>query len=515
MKQESPQNHQRRIEELSLLFESSRILAEHTEPRDVLKLILRNAAEVLSLDHLAITLYNKTSEEMSIDISSGYSKEEKSRGIYRSGEGVIGRIFETGEPIVVDNVSEHPDFLNKTGSFKKGSQYAYFGVPIKVDNEVVGVASGDRMVGGSSVFSIQDDARILTILASMVAQAVKKRQTYKEEKDSLLIENQRLHAALEGDAFQEHEHLIGRSRVMQHLYALMAQVAPSDATVMIRGESGTGKELIAQAIHFGSPRKDGPFVKVNCSSLPEGLIESELFGHEKGSFTGAIQKRIGKFEQANGGTIFLDEIGDLSLDMQVKLLRVLQERELERIGSNTTIPLNLRVIAATHISLEEAITAGKFREDLYYRLNVFPLHVPPLRERTSDIILLADHFIELYNKKNNKEVKRISSAAIDLLSMYHWPGNVRELENCIERGVLMSTDQVIHSFHLPPSLQSAESSNTRPAVKGLQETLEAYEKELIADALKSSNGNKAEAARMLNISERIIGLRVEKYNLGN
>lgn len=506
-------HHQRRIQELSLLFESSRILAENSEPRDVLKLILRNAAETLGLDHLAITLYNKTSEKMIVDISEGYSKEEKQRWSFRSGDGVLGRIFESGEPLVIDDISQDPEFSN-TGTFKKGKQYAYIGVPIKVDNEVVGIASGDRCKHDveDSTFSIQDDARILTILSAMVAQAVKKRQTYREEKESLLTENQRLHAALEGD-IPEHDHIIGRSGAMQHLYALIAQVAPSDATVLIRGESGTGKELIAQAIHNSSLRKDGPFVKVNCSSLPEGLIESELFGHEKGSFTGAIQRRIGKFEQANGGTIFLDEIGDLSMDMQVKLLRVIQERELERVGSNQVIPLHLRVIAATHVSLEQAIEEGRFREDLYYRLNVFPLLVPPLRERKSDIILLADHFIELYNKKNRRDIKRISSAAIDLLSSYHWPGNVRELENCIERGVLMSTDRVIHAFHLPPSLQSADSSNTQPATEGLQEALDTLEKELLLEALKICRGNRAKAARMLKISERIMGLRVEKYSL--
>jgi Nif-specific regulatory protein len=253
-------------------------------------------------------------------------------------------------------------------------------------------------------------------------------------------------------------------------------------------------------------------VKVNCAALPESVIESELFGHEKGAFTGAISTRKGRFELADGGTIFLDEIGDLSTPTQVKLLRVLQEREIERVGGAKTIKVNVRVIAATNRNLEEAIAMNEFREDLYYRLNVFPLHIPPLRERKSDILLLADHFVTKYNKKNNKSVKRISTSAINMLMSYHWPGNVRELENVMERGILLATNDVIHAHHLPPTLQTAESSGTT-LTSSLQDALEAVEKELILDALKSSRGNFSKAARALNITERIMGLRAKKYGI--
>jgi len=301
---------------------------------------------------------------------------------------------------------------------------------------------------------------------------------------------------------------------MQDVFTLIDQVSKSEATVLIRGESGTGKELVAHAIHYNSLRATKPFIKVNCAALPENLIESELFGHEKGAFTGALSSRKGRFELADGGTIFLDEIGELSPMIQVKLLRVLQEREIERVGGSNLIKVDVRIITATNRNLESEILKGVFREDLFYRLNVFPIIIPPIRERKTDIISLCDHFIEKYNKKNNKEVKRISSGAIDLFTSYHWPGNVRELENSIERAVLLSSDNVIHAYHLPPSLQSAESTGTKNT-STLSEAVEALEKEMLIETLKNTKGNRAAAARALGITERQIGTRVIKYNLQN
>jgi Nif-specific regulatory protein len=250
-------------------------------------------------------------------------------------------------------------------------------------------------------------------------------------------------------------------------------------------------------------------VEVHCAALPETLLEGELFGHEKGAFTGALAQRKGRFELAHTGTIFLDEIGDLTPATQVKLLRVIQEREFERVGGTATIRIDVRIIAATNRDLELLAGEGKFRQDLYYRLNVFPIHVPPLRERKADIMLLADHFVETYAKASHKDVRRISTPAIDLLMSYHWPGNVRELENCVERAVLLADSEVIHAHHLPPSLQSAESSGT--AHRGtLEESLEALERDLITDALKTTRGNKAKAARALGTTERLIGLRIAR-----
>jgi Nif-specific regulatory protein len=352
--------------------------------------------------------------------------------------------------------------------------------------------------------------RLLAILASLIAQAVRIRHKVMEEKRALVEENTRLQEELK-ERFRP-SNIVGNSRAMQDVYDMIAQVSRSDATVLIRGESGTGKELVAHAIHYNSRRADKSFIKVNCAALPETVIESELFGHEKGAFTGAINTRKGRFEVADGGTIFLDEIGDLSPTTQIKLLRVIQEREFERVGGNETIRVNVRVVAATNRNLEQLIDEGRFREDLYYRLNVFPVHIPPLRDRKSDVLLLADYFVEKYAARNYVAVRRISTPAIDLLMSYHWPGNVRELENCIERAVLLSVDEVIHSHHLPPSLQSAESTNT--ALNGtLEESLDNLERELILDALKSTRGNMAKAARLLGITERIMGLRVRKHDI--
>jgi Nif-specific regulatory protein len=306
--------------------------------------------------------------------------------------------------------------------------------------------------------------------------------------------------------------IVGTSKEMRDVYEQIAQVAPSGATVLIRGESGTGKELVAHAIHYNSPRSSKPFVKVNCAALPESLIESELFGHEKGAFTGAVARKRGRFELAEGGTLFLDEIGDLSPAMQVKLLRALQEREFERVGGTDTIKVNVRLITATNVDLEQAVSDGRFRSDLYYRLNVFSIYLPPLRERKTDILLLADHFLEKYGGQNGKRIKRISTPAIDMLMSYHWPGNVRELENLVERATLVCEGNVIHGYHLPPTLQTAEGSGTVTKMS-LDQAVNAFEKDLVQDALKTTRGNRARAARLLDTTERILGYKVKKYEI--
>jgi Nif-specific regulatory protein len=299
---------------------------------------------------------------------------------------------------------------------------------------------------------------------------------------------------------------------MRSVYLHIEQVAGSATTVLIRGESGVGKELVARALHEQSPRKGRAFVKFNCAALPESIIESELFGHEKGAFTGAIAMRKGRFEIADGGTIFLDEIGDLSPTTQVKLLRVLQEKEFERVGSQTPIRCDVRIITATSRNLEEMIEQEKFRADLYYRLNVFPIYVPPLRERKSDILLLADHFVEKFSKRSGKNVRRISTAAIDLLTSYHWPGNVRELENCIERAVLLCQNKAVEAHHLPPTLQKKDASE-KSSGGTLESAVAALEYEMVVAELKASDGNMAAAARNLGLTERQIGLRVKRLGI--
>ncbi len=306
--------------------------------------------------------------------------------------------------------------------------------------------------------------------------------------------------------------MIGNSAKMRDVYSLVNMVAETNSTVLIRGESGIGKELVADAIHFRSKRERRSFIKVNCSALPDSLIESELFGHEKGAFTGANSQRKGRFELADGGTIFLDEIGDIPLSTQVKILRIIQQREFERLGGTETIKVDVRIITATNRKLEEMIERGEFREDLFYRINVFPIFIPSLRERRNDIPMLVDHFIEKFNKRNNAKIKRITTSALNMLMIYSWPGNIRELENCIERACILTQDNVIHSYNLPPSLQTADSTNTG-ARGGLTYTVEQVEQQLIREALTTTNGNIAKAAEHLKVTERMLGTRIKKYEI--
>jgi len=500
----------REVKELSFLFEISQILDQSMDIRDVVEPILEAMAKHMGMLRGTLTLLDRETGEIYIEAAYGLSDSQKERGRYRLGEGVTGKVVQTGHPAVVPLISEEPLFLNRTRARKslRKKDISFICVPIKIGNAVIGALSADRLF--SERISLKEDVRLLSIIASMIAQAVRVRQSAQEERRRLLEENIRLQERLK-DRFKP-ANIIGNSREMQVVYDLIFQVSKSNTTVLIRGESGTGKELVAHAIHYNSLRATKPFVKVNCAALPGALIESELFGHEKGAFTGALNRRKGRFELAHGGTIFLDEVGDLSPGVQVKLLRVLQEKEFERIGGTTTIKSDVRIIAATNRNLEQLLKEGKFRHDLYYRLNVFPIHIPPLRERKTDIPLLADFFVERYSKENHKDIKRISSTAIDMLMSYHWPGNVRELENCIERAVLLSVDGVIRSYHLPPTLQTVETSRaTHPAT--LQEALDNLERELIIEALRSSRGNKAKAARLLGITERIMGLRVKKHNI--
>ena len=500
----------REIQELSLLFEISQALERSMDLRDVVKPVLEAIAKHMGMVRGTLTLLNRDTGEIFIETAYGLSASQRERGKYRLGEGVTGKVVQTGQSAVVPRISEEPLFLNRTGARKslRKKDISFICVPIKLGNEAIGALSADRLFAES--VSFEEDVRLLSIIASMIAQAVRLRQSAQEERRRLLEENIRLQEELKTRFHPSN--IIGNSKAIQAVYDLIARVSKSDTTVLIHGESGTGKELVAHAIHYNSLRAAKPFIKVNCAALPETVIESELFGHERGACTGAITQRKGRFELAHGGTIFLDEVGDFSPATQVKMLRVLQEKEFERVGGTATIKTDVRVITATNRDLENLIAERTFRRDLYYRLNVFTIHIPPLRERRADILLLADHFVEKYSKANHKYIRRISTPAIDMLMSYHWPGNVRELENVIERAVLMSDDDVIHGYHLPPTLQTAEESGTA-YVGSLEATLDNVERELIVDTLKSSRGNMAKAARDLGITERVMGLRVKKHGI--
>jgi Nif-specific regulatory protein len=381
-------------------------------------------------------------------------------------------------------------------------------VPILMDG-----ASAGTLAVEMPCMAKQDAERmvkVLRIIASMVSQAVRILRLVEGERQRLVQENSQLREELRER--YELTNIVGNSGPMRRVYEQVAQVVGTGATVMILGESGTGKELIAHALHHHSPRAGKPFVRVNCAALPETLVETELFGHERGAFTGAQARRKGKFEHADGGTLFLDEIGELSPSTQAKLLRVLQGREFERLGGNETVRVDVRLLTATNKDLERALADGTFREDLYYRLNMFTIHVPPLRERRSDVLLLAEHFVEKYTRVHQRTIRRISTPAIDMLMAYHWPGNVRELENTIERAVLVADGDVIHGHHLSPTLQTAEASGTVVS-RSLGEAVEVFESNLIQDALKSTRGNRAKAARLLATTERILSYKVRRYGI--
>jgi Nif-specific regulatory protein len=494
--------------ELDVLHRISQILATGLNQRQMLAEVLDVLHSGRGMERSTIMLLTPDGEELMTEVGHNLSEARRRAVRYRKGEGVTGRVVETGEPAAIPKVSQEPQFLDRLHERQKaaGGEISFLCVPIAIGNEVVGTLSADRPFGESS---LEDDLRLLTIVASMIANDVRARRRAEADRQALEAENVRLRSELE-DRFRP-ENIIGSSGAMRAVYRAIHQVAASDTTVLIRGESGTGKELVAHAIHYASPRAEGPFVKVNCAALSENLLESELFGHEKGAFTGATQARRGRLEEADGGTLFLDEIGDFSPPTQVKLLRFLQEREFERVGSSRVQRSNVRVITATNRDLEQALEEGSFRQDLYYRVNVFPIHLPPLRERKGDILLLADHFVERYAERMGRDVRRISTPAINMMVAYHWPGNVRELENCIERAVLLSTDGVIHSHHLPPSLQTSEASDT-VGTGTLAERVALFEQDIIVDALKRTDGNMAAAARDLGTTPRVLRYRVR--NLG-
>ncbi|MEP6850300.1 MAG: sigma 54-interacting transcriptional regulator [Acidobacteriota bacterium] len=395
------------------------------------------------------------------------------------------------------------DFL-----FDKRPERRIVSVPLILSGTCIGSIS--LAFDDTSIAEGEEVLTLLDIAAGMIARTLRVENFEREESRKLIEENSHLKQELKEK--YDFSNLIGNSSPMRQVYEQVTQVARSNATVLLRGESGTGKEMIAHAIHYNSLRSKRPFVKVNCAALPDSLIESELFGHEKGAFTGADRIKKGRFEIADGGTLFLDEIGDLPPQTQIKLLRVLQEREFERLGGTETIKTNIRLITATNRNLEDAIATGIFREDLFYRLNVFTIFLPPLRDRKSDILLLAEHFLEKYEAEHDKRIRRISTPAIDMLAAYHFPGNVRELENVIERAVIVCDSNVIHGHHLPPSLQTAEVSGTVTRVT-LASAVAAFERDLIQDTLKSSGGNVARAAKMLDSTERILGYKIKKYGI--
>ncbi|HLP01449.1 MAG TPA: sigma 54-interacting transcriptional regulator [Opitutaceae bacterium] len=503
------------LQEFRLLHDVSATLAQGLELRDAVQPLFRKLAETTGLRRGLLTIVNRESAELMVEEMQDRPHADHRDKLMREklGEGFLGRVATIGEPLVLPDLAQVADdewsaLEQRLFAEARAQGESLIAVPIRHGSEVLGTLSFTRATATELVLTI--DARFLVLVAGQVGLAVRFRQMAKERIDTLREENTRLQQQIARSFVPEG--MTGHSSAMRMVYFHIDQVADSKTTVLIRGETGVGKERIAHAIWSGSGRRKKPFVRVNCAALPESIIESELFGHEKGAFTGALALRKGRFELADGGTIFLDEIGEISAATQAKLLRVLQEGTFERVGGAQTIRVDVRVITATNRNLEKMIEEGRFRLDLYYRINVFPIYVPPLRDRRSDILELADHFLEKYAQQNGKNVVRISTPAIDMLMAYHWPGNVRELENTIERAVLLSQDGVIHGFHLPPTLQTGEASGTVPRGT-LEQAVEAVEREMIAEALKAHRGIMAKAGRQLGLTERMMGLRVRRYGI--
>lgn len=485
-------------------------MSEELTKKDMnIDFILEMLRKRLNALRVVLFIKDKNNKKTVVSLINGLGNPDISKISYNIGEGIVGKVILSGSPKIVPKIAEDKDYINKFNMplHLHEKDITFMCVPVREKDEIIGALSIHRYFDDASVY--YENAQLLSIIGSMIATNVRLRQSELEELNLLKQENEQLREEVKNRAFAN---IQGNSSKLKQVFSLIEKVAGTEATVLIRGESGVGKELIADAIHYMSSRKNKPYIKVNCAALPENLIESELFGYEKGSFTGADSQRIGRFEAANGGTIFLDEFGDVSKSIQVKLLRVIQERKIERIGNTKPINVDIRIICATNRDLEDMMARGAFREDLYYRINVFPIYVPSLRERLHDIPSLTDYFIHQYNEKNDKNIKRITSSAIDCLMQYHWPGNIRELQNCIERACILSTDEVIHTKNLPPTLQTAASSDTTTQ-GSLQVILDKVEKEIIEDTLSATNGNISKAAKQLTITERIMGLRVKKYNI--
>jgi Nif-specific regulatory protein len=523
-------------QELSILTEVGQILSSTLELRDTFGKVMQILSDKLTMRRGTLVLLDESTGRLRTEAAVGLTPDEMERGKYALGEGITGNVVATGRPRIVADVRKEPDFLNKTGRFNPAdetSQISFICVPIKIEGRTTGALSVDKPFQSDE--QLQSDYRFLDIVAAFLSQAIQINRMVMRQKEELLEENAQLRAQVR-DRYR-FENIIGDSPAMHEVFATVGQVANSRATVLLLGETGTGKEMIAKAIHYNSPRKDKPFVRVNCGAMTSTLLESELFGHVKGSFTGAIKDKIGRFEAADGGTIFLDEIGTMEPQLQVKLLRVLQERELERVGDTQTIKVDVRVIAATNVDLQEEVARDNFREDLFYRLNVVSIYLPPLRNRREDIPRLIDFFLDKYNAINDRRLRRISREMLNILLRYPWPGNVRELENAIERAVVLSSGEDFTEELLPLSVrmfaaqrrtnQASESIETltrRLADQAIadyelregeiyQLVIDQIERALIDRALAKCSGIKTKAADFLGINRNTLNKKVKDLGI--
>ncbi|MBF0306322.1 MAG: nif-specific transcriptional activator NifA [Alphaproteobacteria bacterium] len=527
------------------IYEIGKLLSSSLDLRKSLNEVLNLLASYMRMRRGMVSLVGEGGALEPV-AAAGMTPEQMKTCCPRLAEGVAGRVLSTGMPIVIPDLSQEPLFDDRLawGEAVDGEAVSFIGVPIKTTDKAFGVLSTTRVwdVAGGNTVNYESDVRLLTMVANLIGQTVRLHEAVASDRERLLMEKHRLQKAAQGERQTGPvtlDTVVGVSRRMRDVYAEIHQIAPSRSTVLLRGESGTGKELVARAIHHLSPRKDGPFVKVNCAALSETLLESELFGHEKGAFTGAMQERKGRFEMASGGTLFLDEIGEISGAFQAKLLRVLQEGEFERVGGNRTLKVDVRLVAATNRNLEEMVTRGDFRADLYYRINVVPVFLPPLRERREDIPLLTEYFLERFNKENGRQVA-LAPEAMKVLFNCNFPGNVRELENCVNRIVTMSRGAVVRPADLPcqktqclsaalwkhqreappPTVEFEPPPPPPPAASGgagdyvpPDDGLPGTPRDRLLRAMEKAGWVQAKAARLLGLTPRQIGYALKKYEI--
>ncbi|WP_299878397.1 sigma 54-interacting transcriptional regulator [uncultured Cocleimonas sp.] len=522
--------------ELLVISQAAKLITDASNPRPAIEGILRLLSELLGLNRGRVVLPSENSEHLSITYSYGLTEDERTKGNYVIGEGITGRVFKSAQIALIQDIDDEPIYLTRAVDRINLPEeaVAFLAVPIILDELPIGVLATHRLRNRNRPF--QRDLTLLQIIATLIGQVLQVKSLIEERTANLLSENKLLRNQLESKAAKYG--IIGESQALQQVVQQALQVSKTNATVLLLGESGTGKERFARLQHLASDRADGPFIGINCAAIPATLIESELFGHEKGAFTGATSMKKGKIEMANGGTLFLDEIGDLELDLQVKLLKVLETRSIQRVGSSKDFPIDVRILAATHQNLQEAVNEQRFRLDLFYRLNVFPIRLPPLRARHGDVPLLAQHFLIAANEEYGKQLN-FSISALDLLENYSWPGNIRQLENLTKRAVLLSTKNTIDGGLIKKILQEEQgivspasdkrikvdsyehmnnlSSNNSTEMSALRPYSRIRKDEIgeIQDALRHNRGNKTRAAISLGLTPRQLRYRMQKLKISS
>ena len=501
--------------EVKALCAISQIIDKALDLEQSLQNVLSILSRTMSMKRATITLYDQDSGNLTINTSYGLTPEEKQRGVYLLDEGVTGMIYQSATPYVVPDITQEPMFLDRTESRGiEKEKIAFVGVPILLHGKSLGVLNVDRLFGDHIM--LEEDVNFLTIVATLISQFISLHEQIRTREADLRRENTSLKSQISRE--QKKLYIVGKSHAMLDVEQQISRVAPTKATVLLLGESGTGKTLVSRIIHELSERRNHPFIKVNCAAIPDNLLEAELFGYEKGAFTGATSAKPGKFEEAHKGTIFLDEIGELPMNVQAKLLHVLQEKDLVRLGSNRLIHVDVRIISATNRDITSLVTRGAFREDLYYRLNVFPIRVPPLRERKEDIAQLIRHFQHKMEQEYNRSFI-LTQDALSLLSGYNWPGNVREMENLMERLVILTDSDKVTAQFLRPFLEGEPTGpacalpTAEPTPAGRPQSLKETEKQEIIAALKRTGWIQYKAAAELRLTPRQMGYRVHKFEL--